>query len=160
MTWQITKAEFEVILDECEDECMLETCIENKYEIKTAEISAYSECRERDVRFKENNICVLLSRIYINTDTKKYISDMICRIFYKIVETKIKPEEIRYEMNRYISDIRNNEESTKTLFKQYFHDVVIHKDRKPRIYLKFDDHMRRLFNIEFFKRLIVQYLRE
>lgn len=66
-------------MDECEDECMLETCIENKYEIKTAEISAYSECREHDVRFKENNICVLLSRIYINTDTKKYISDMICR---------------------------------------------------------------------------------
>lgn len=85
---------------------------------------------------------------------------LFCRIFYKIVETKIKPEEIRHEMNRYISDIRNNEESTKTLFKQYFHDVVIHKDRKPRIYLKFDDHMRRLFSIEFFKRLIVQYLRE
>ena len=85
MTRQITKAEFEVILDECEDEYMLETCIENKYEIKTAEISAYSECRERDVRFKENNICVLLPRIDINTDTKKYMSDTIGGILYKIV---------------------------------------------------------------------------
>lgn len=44
--------------------------------------------------------------------------------------------------------------------KKYFYDVVIHKDRKPGIYLEFDDHMRQLFSIEFFKRLIVQYLRE
>lgn len=139
---------------------MLETCIESEYEIKAAEMPAYSECREYDIRFKENNICVLLPRIDINTDTKKYISDMIGGILYKIVETKIKPEEIRHEMNRYIPATRNSEESTKTLFKQYFYDVVIHKDRKPGIYLEFDDHMHQLFSIEFFKRLIVQYLRE
>lgn len=160
MTQQITKAEFEAILDECEDKCMLETCIESEYEIKAVEIPAYSECRENDVRFKGNNICVLLPRIDINTDTKKYISDMIGGILYKIVETKIKPEEIRYEMSRYISATRNSEESTKKLFKQYFYDVVVHKDRKPGIYLEFDEHMRQLFSIEFFKRLIVQYLRE
>ena len=160
MTQQITKAEFEAILDECEDKCMLETCIESEYEIKAAEIAAYSECREYDVRFKGNNICVLLPRTDINTDTKKYISDMIGGILYKIVETKIKPEEIRHEMNRYIPATRNSEESTKRLFKKYFYDVVIHKDRKPGIYLEFDDHMRQLFSIEFFKRLIVQYLRE
>ena len=160
MTQQISKAEFEAILDECEDKCMLETCIESEYEIKAAEIPACSECREYDVRFKENNICVLLPRIDINTDTKKYISDMIGGILYRIVETKIKPEEIRHEMNRYIPATRNSEESTKRLFKKYFYDVVIHKDRKPGIYLEFDDHMRQLFSIEFFKRLIVQYLRE
>ena len=160
MTQQITKAEFEAVLDECEDKCMLETCIESEYEIKAAEIPAYSECREHDVRFKGNSICVLLPRIDINTDTKKYISDMFGGILYKIVETKIKPEEIRCEMNRYIPATRNSEESTKRLFKKYFYDVVIHKDRKPGIYLGFDDHMRRLFSIEFFKRLIVQYLRE
>ena len=78
----------------------------------------------------------------------------------KIVETKIKPEEIRREMNRYIPETRNSEETTKKLFKQYFYDVVIHKDRKPGIYLEFDDHMRQLFSIEFFKRLIVRYQRE
>ena len=139
---------------------MLETCIESKYEIKAAEISAYSECREHDVRFKGNSICVLLPRIDINTDTKKYISDMIGGILYKIVETKIKPEEIRHEMNRYIPATRNSEESTKNLFKKCFYDVVVHKDRKPGIYFEFDDHMRQLFSIEFFKRLIVQYLRE
>lgn len=160
MTRQITKAEFEVILDECEDEYMLETCIENKYEIKTAEISAYSECREHDVKFKENKICVLLPRIDINTDTKKYMSDTIGGIIYKIVETKIRPEVMRYEINIYISATRNSEESTKKLFKKYFYDVVIHKDRKLGIYLKFDDHMRLLFSIEFFKKLIVQYIRE
>lgn len=160
MTQQITKAEFETVLDECEDKCMLETCIESEYEIKAAKIPACSECREYDVRFKGNNICVLLPRIDINTDTKKYISDMIGGILYRIVETKIKPEEIRYEMNRYIPATRNSEESTKRLFKKYFYDVVIHKDREPGIYLEFDDHMHQLFSIEFFKRLIVQYLRE
>ena len=160
ITQQITKAEFEAVLDECEDKCMLETCIESEYEIKVAEIPAYIECREHDVIFKGNSICVLLPKIDINTDTKKYISDMIGGILYKIVETKIKPEEIRYEMNRYIPATRNSEESTKRLFKKYFYDVVIHKDRKPGIYLEFDDHMHQLFSIEFFKRLIVQYLRE
>lgn len=160
MTQQITKAGFEAILDECEDKCMLETCIESEYEIKAAEIPAYSECREYDIRFKGNNICVLLPRIDINTDTKEYISDMIGGMLYKIVETKIKPEEIRHEMNRYIPATRNSEESTYELFKQYFYDVVIHKNRKPGIYLEFDDHMRQLFSIEFFKRLMVQYLRE
>ena len=99
MANMMSKSEFETILDECENKCMLETCIESEYEIKAAEISAYSECREHDVIFKENNICVLLPRIDINTDAKKYISDMIGGMFYKMVETKINPEEIRYEMN-------------------------------------------------------------
>ena len=85
---------------------------------------------------------------------------MIGGILYKIVETKIKPEEIRHEMNRYIPATRNSEESTKRLFKKYFYDVVIHKDRKPGIYLEFDDYMHQIFSIEFFKRLIVRYLRE
>ncbi len=85
---------------------------------------------------------------------------LFCRIFYKIVETKIKPEEIRHEMNRYISATCNSEKFTKNYLNNTFYDVVIHKGRKPGIYLEFDDHMRRLFSIEFFKRLIVQYLRE
>lgn len=160
MTQQISKAEFKAGLDECEDKCMLETCIESEYEIKAAEIQAYSECREHDVKFKENKICVLLPRIDIDTDTNKCIFDMIGVILYKIVETKIKPEETRHEMNRYIPVTRNSEELTKTLFKQYFYDAVIHKDRKQEIYLEFDDHMSQLFSIEFFKRLIVQYIRE
>lgn len=83
MTQQISKAEFEAILGECEDKCMLETCIENKYEIKAAEIPAYIECREHDVRFKGNSICVLLPRTGINTDTKKYIYP-ICSAEYFI----------------------------------------------------------------------------
>lgn len=160
MTQQVTKAEFETVLDECEDKCMLKTCIETEYEIKSAEIPAYSECREYDVRFKKNNICVLLPMIDINTDTKKYISDIIGTMLYKVIETKISPETIRYEMNRYIPAARDNKKSTKELFRKYFYDVVVHKDRKPGIYPEFDDHMRQLFSIEFFKRLIVQYLLE
>ena len=62
--------------------------------------------------------------------------------------------------NGYISATCNSEKFTKNYLNNTFYDVVIHKGRKPGIYLEFDDHMRRLFSIEFFKRLIVQYLRE
>lgn len=81
-------------------------------------------------------------------------------MLYKVIETKIPPETIRREMNRYIPAARDNKKSTKELFRKYFYDVVVHKDRKPGIYPEFDDHMRQLFSIEFFKRLIVQYLLE
>lgn len=160
MTQQVTKEEFETVLNECEDKCMLKSCIENEYKIKAAEISAYNECGNFDVRFKKNNICVLLPRIDINTDSKKYLSDVIGTMLYQVLETKIESENIRREMNRYIPATRGSQKSTKELFKQYFYDVVIHKDRKPGIYLEFDDHMRQLFSIEFFKRMIVLYLRE
>lgn len=113
-----------------------------------------------ETHFEPKAEAILMDLDGTSVHTKKYISDMFGGILYKIVETKIKPEEIRYEMNRYIPATRNSEEYTKRLFKKYFYDVVIHKDRKPGIYLEFDDHMHQLFSIEFFKRLIVRYLRE
>ena len=159
-TKQITKNEFEGILDECEDKCMLLTCIEEEHKLRTAEIEAYNPFENFGVRFKNENICVLLPRIDISTDVKKYISDTIGEILYGVIEKRIKPETIRAEMNRYIPGARNDNRNTKDLFKKYLYDVVVHKDRKPGIYLEFDDHMRQLFSVEFYKRLIVQYLRE
>ena len=38
------------------------------------------------------------------------------------------------------------------------HQVVLYKERKPGIYLEIDDHMRRIFVLEFFKRIIREYL--
>lgn len=159
-TKQITKNEFEGILDECEDKCMLLTCIEEEHKLRTAEIEAYNPFENFGVRFKNENICVLLPRIDISTDVKKYISDTIGEILYGVIEKRIKPETIRAEMNRYIPGARNDSRNTKDLFKKYLYDVVIHEDRKPGIYLEFDEHMRQLFSVEFYKRLIVQYLRE
>ena len=70
-TKQITKNEFEGILDECEDKCMLLTCIEEEHKLRTAEIEAYNSFENFGVRFKNENICVLLPRIDISTDVKK-----------------------------------------------------------------------------------------
>lgn len=160
MTKQITKAEFEEVLDDCEEKCMLTTCIEEEHKLRTAEIEAYNTCENFGVRFKNENICLLLPRVDISSDKKKYISDTIGEILYGVIEKRIKPETIRTEMNRYVPGARNDSRTTKELFKKYLYDVVVHKDRKPGIYLEFDDHMRQLFSIEFYKRLIVQYIRE
>lgn len=38
VTQQTTKAEFEAVLDECEDKCAVRTCIEKEYKLNVAEI--------------------------------------------------------------------------------------------------------------------------
>ena len=70
------------------------------------------------MRFKNENIGVLLSRVDINTDSTKYISDTIGEILYRVIEKRIKPEIIRTEMNRYIPGARDNNSTTKELFKK------------------------------------------
>ena len=90
--------------------------------------------------------------------TKKFIGEELGVILYKVLEKKFTPDYIRHEMNRYISESRNREEPTKELFKEYFYQVVLYKERKPGIYLEIDDHMRRIFVLEFFKRIIREYI--
>ena len=48
----------------------------------------------------------------------------------------------------------------KQLFKKYFYDVVLYKERKPGIYTKFDEHMKRVIVLEFYKKIIQLYLEE
>lgn len=160
MTQQITKAEFEAILDECEDKCALKTCIEDSHVLKAAETECYNKYREFGLRFKDNNINILLPRIDINTDVKKYISEELGLILYGVLKTKLDDEHIRKEMCRYIPEARQTEKTTTQLFKEYFYAVVLYTDRKPGIYLEFDDHMRRVIVMEFFKRIITEYLKE
>ena len=76
----------------------------------------------------------------------------------KLLSEKFTPEYLRHEMNRYNGESRNREEPTKELFKEYFYQVILYKERKPGIYLEIDDHMRRIFVLEFFKRIIREYL--
>lgn len=160
MTHQVTKDEFEAILDECEEKCALKTCIEDNHILKVAETECYNMYREFSMRFKENNINILLPRIDINTDVKNYISEELGMILYGVLKTKLDDEYIRKEMCRYIPEARQTEKTTKELFKEYFHAVVLYTDRKPGIYLEFDDHMRRVIVMEFFKRIIRHYLLE
>ncbi|MBQ3125346.1 MAG: hypothetical protein IJC09_08005, partial [Clostridia bacterium] len=99
-----------------------------------------------------------LPKIDINTDTKKFIGEELGIILYKVLTEEFTPDYIRHEMNRYIGESRNREEPTKELFKEYFYQVVLYKERKPGIYLEIDDHMRRIFVLEFFKRIIREYI--
>ena len=68
-------------------------------------------------------------KIDINTDTKKFIGEELGIILYKLLSEKFTPEYLRHEMNRYIGESRNREESTKELFKEYFYQVVLYKGR-------------------------------
>jgi len=120
----------------------------------------YSECREFSIKHKNNNINIILPRINNNIDVKQYIAEVLGTVLYNVLTTKLAPEYIEAEMNRYIPETIQKTASTSMLFKQYFYDVVLYKDRKPGIYTEFDEHMKRVLNMEFFKRIIVKYLKE
>lgn len=160
VTQQVTKAEFEAVLDECEDKCAVRTCIEKEHKLNAAEINMCSENDDMCIKIKSDNINLFLPRVDMNIDTKQYIAGQVGKIFYDTLETKLTPEYIRQELNRYIPEARKAEESTRQLFKKYFYDVVLYQERKPGIYPHFDRHMKQVIVVEFFKRIIVRYLRE
>ena len=159
-TTKVTKKEFETVLDECEEKCGLRTCIEKEHTLHVAETEMYNEYREFSIKHKNNNINIILPRINNNIDVKQYIAEELGAVLYNVLTTKLAPEYIEAEMNRYIPETIQKTASTSMLFKQYFYDVVLYKDRKPGIYTEFDEHMKRVLNMEFFKRIIVQYLKE
>lgn len=160
MTQRITKDEFKAVLDECESKCGLKSCIEIEHSLRIAETECYSQCREFNLRVKENNINLILPRVDIKTDMKKYISEDLGNILFCVLKTRIESEYIEKEMHRYIPETRKSDKSVKQNFIKYFYDVVLHKERKPGIYPNYDEHMRRVIVVEFFKRLIMQYMRE
>lgn len=160
MTQQVTKAEFETILDECEDKCGLKSCIEKEHTLKTVETEYYNRYREFALRFKGNTINLILPRIDINTDIKKYMADDLGAMLYGVLKTKLSPEYIQQEMERYIPTARSSKKATRELFKEYIYEVIIHKERKPEIYSKYDEQTRRIIIVEFFKKIIRQYLKE
>ena len=159
-TTKVTKKEFETVLDECEEKCGLRTCIEKEHTLHVAETELYNEYREFSIKHKNNNINIILPRINNKIDVKQYIAEELGAVLYNVLTTKLAPEYIEAEMNRYIPETIQKTASTSMLFKQYFYDVVLYKDRKPGIYTEFDEHMKRVLNMEFFKRIIVQYLKE
>ncbi len=160
VTQQVTKVEFEAVLDECEDKCAVRTCIEKAHKLNPVEINMYSENDEMCLKIKENHINLLLPRVDLNIEPKQYIAGQLGTILYDTLKTKLAPEYMRQEMNRYIPETRGAEESTRQLFRKYFYDVVLYQERKPGIYSYFDEHMKQVIVTEFFKRIIVRYLRE
>lgn len=160
MTEQITKAEFETVLCECEEKCGLMSCVETEHTVNIAETDAESHNREAEIQFTGSHINILLPRIDINTDKTKYIAENIGQMLYDVIAQKLEPDNIRYEMNRYIPEVKNRGEPTRSLFREYFYSVLLYKTQKPKVYPDFDAHMHRVIVLEFFKRIIVMCLRE
>lgn len=157
-TKQVTKDEFEAVLSECEEKCSIQSCIEKEYELKVAEIPMVNHRREFGMKFKGNEIALTLPKIDINCDSRQYIAEELGTILYDVLKTKISPETLLHELNRYIPETRKSKESTRQLFRKYFYSVVQYKERKPGIYPNFDAHMKHVLNMEFFKRIIQVYL--
>ncbi|NDO18583.1 hypothetical protein FMM68_02800 [Lachnospiraceae bacterium MD329] len=160
MTEQITKAEFETVLCECEEKCGLMSCVEAEHTVNIAEADAESYNREGEIQFIGSNINILLPRIDINTDKTKYIAENIGHMLYDVIVQKLEPDDIRYEINRYIPEVKNRGEPVRELFRECFYSVILYKTQKPKIYQDFNEHMYRVVVLEFFKRIIVRYLRE
>ncbi|MBR1969476.1 MAG: hypothetical protein IKA17_03875 [Clostridia bacterium] len=158
MTQQVTKAEFEAVLEECEEKCCLKSCIEKEHTLKTVETEYYNRYREFALRFKENAINLILPRIDINTDIKKYIAEDLGAMLYGVLKTKLSPEYIQQEMERYIPTVRSSKKATRELFKEYIYEVIMYKERKPEIYSKYDEQTQRVIVVEFFKKIINEYL--
>ena len=160
MTQQVTKEEFEAVLDECDKKCGLKTCIEAEHTLNLAEVNAVNRYEELNFRIRNNYVNLFLPRIDINTDKRQFISEQLGLILYDVIKTKIPPEEIKHEISKYIPKTRAADKTPRQLFKIYFCNVVQHQERRPEIYTEFDEHMKQVIILEFFKRIIVRYLRE
>ena len=89
---------------------------------------------------------------------------------YEITEADILSEE-GYRLKSVFDEAKNNapaivlldgldkvlQSANKLLFNKR-DSVILYKERKPGIYTEFDDHMRRVIVLEFYRRIIASYL--
>ena len=158
-TEQISKEEFEAVLDECESKCEVLSCIESEGTLNIAELPMLSRSVELCVREKNDVINILLPKVNIQDDKEKYIADIIGTTLYRVINKKFDADYIKHEINRYIPTSRIVERSAKEMFVDYFYDVLKYKDRKPGIYTHFDKHMERVLILEFYRRIIQEYFK-
>ena len=157
-TKQVTNDEFEAVLSECEDKCGIVSCIEKEHTLKMVEIPLVNLLGGNIHINKNKEITLVLPKVEIYNDTKRYIAEELGTILYDVLKSKISPEILLYELNRYIPETRESKDTVKQLFREYFYSVVLYKERKPGIYLKFDAHMKQVLDMEFFKRIIKRYM--
>lgn len=158
-TEQISKEEFEAVLDECESKCDVLSCIEAESAINIAEIPMISRSVELCVKEKNDVINIFLPRCNALEDKEKYITNIIGTTLYRVICKKFDAEYIHHEINRYIPTSRIDERTVKEMFVDYFYDVLKYKDRKPGIYTHFDKHMERAMIMEFYRRIIQEYFK-
>lgn len=158
---QITKDEFEAVLDECEDKCSAVSCLEAEHTINIAEVSMTSQCIEFCIREKNDSINIFLPKYNIQqfVDKEKYVANIIGTVLFSVISKKLEPEYILCEINRFIPKSRIQDKCVKELFVEYFYDVVKYKEQKPKVYAHFDKHLERVMSLEFYKRIIREYLK-
>lgn len=155
MTQQVTKAEFEAVLDECQDKCGLLDCIKEEHILNIVETPYYSSTRESCIQIRNNIVNIILPKIDINKNVGEYIAVELGAILYDVLLTKWSDDFIRCEIQRYIPETRaETNTTTKALFKKIFYSVVLYKERSPGIYPEFDEHMQRVLILEFFRHII------
>ena len=158
-TQQVTKEEFETVLSECEEKCGAESCIKADHKLNLIEVNAVSNYDIYNVCVRNNISTLFLPRIDKNTDKRKFIAEQLGSALYDVIKTKIPQEEIKQEISRYIPETISAEKSTKQLFKEYFYNVVLYKERKPGIYTELDEQMKQTIVLEFYKKIIIRYMR-
>ena len=158
MAEQITKEEFEGVLDHCEEVCAVKTCIETEHRINAAEIPMLCLHNKFAKSEKNNAFNIFLPMIKNPDEKQKYISDMIADMFFGSIIGVLGEEYVLKEMKRYIPQSRNSDKSVKELFRDYFCYVVKYKERKPGIYTEFDEHMKGVIITAFYTRMSQEYL--
>ena len=123
-TVQISKEEFEAVLDECESKCEVLSCIEAEGTLNIAEVPVLSRSIEICVREKNDVINIILPKCNIQEDKEKYIANIIGTTLYRVISKKFDADYIKHEINRYIPTSRIVERSAKEMFVDYFYDVL------------------------------------
>lgn len=155
---QMTKEEFEAVLDEYETKCAAVSCIKTEYGINVAEIPMQQKKIENTLVKKNNAFNILLPKLCVHEDRETYISNLIGTMIYEVINVKLSPRYILQEIHRYIPESREYNKSAKELFCMYFRRVLRYKSRKPGIYTHFDEHMQNVIVMEFYKRVIQAYI--
>lgn len=157
---QVTKSEFEAVLDECEAKCGLKTCFESEHNVKAAEINAVIDDEDAACSIEYNNINIFLPMIDENANVREYIAGQLGLMLYDVLKTKIPEKRIRHEICRYVPEKVGSPKDARVLFKELFCHVVRYKMQKPRVYTKLDEHLKNVIVVELFRDMIMRYLKE
>lgn len=160
VTQQITTAETAAILDECEKKCKLKSCIEKKHSINLTQVNVCVKTNIIPILRNKDNFSVMLPKVPIDMEKEKYIAEVCGAVLYDVLEEKFSKEYLKEAMCIYIPEIWFSPLPIRELFAKYFYDVVLFRKQKPKIYTNLDKHLKRVIVLEFFTKIIEQYLRE
>ncbi len=159
-TKQITTEELEAVLDECDEKCRLRECLEKEHKLVVTELSMTGKYMEFEVTRRKGNISIVLPRVDMDKDIRKYISELLGMALYSVVSTKL-PFQYIYETTQiYIKD-KFHKGGTNHIFRKHLYSVLEYKEREPRTAPQADDREKNIvIETAFFRRMINEYLKE